>query len=65
MDGTETRLMTADELAKALAVSLATIRRLTRDSQIPAVRIRSLVRYDFDAVKARLAAGHSSSSLMK
>lgn len=65
MSTTEHRLLTASELAEALAVSVSTIRRMTRNGEVPVLRLRSLVRYDFDAVKSRLAAGHSSSSLMK
>lgn len=42
----ETKLLTATELADAMAVSLVTIRRMTRDGQIPVVRVRCLVRYD-------------------
>ena len=46
------RLLTASALAGALAVSLSTIRRMTRDGEIPVVRLRTLVRYDLDAVLA-------------
>ena len=63
MDSNHPRLLTAEELAEALAVSLSTIRRMTRDGDLPVVRVRTLVRYEFDDVKVRLAADHSSSSL--
>ena len=44
------RLLTATELADALGVSLSTVRRMTRDGQIPVVRLRGAVRYDLEAV---------------
>lgn len=44
------RLLSANELAEALGVSLSTVRRLTRDGQIPVIRVRSMVRYDISAV---------------
>ena len=47
-------LLTTEQLARHLAVSVSTIRRLTRDGQIPCVRIRSLVRYDLNAVLGSL-----------
>ena len=50
------RLLTAPELAEALAVSLSTIRRMTRDGEIPVMRMRTLVRYDLDDVLASLQA---------
>ena len=50
MRTTSKQLLTATELAEALAVSLSTVRRLTRDGQIPVVRVRSAVRYEFAAV---------------
>lgn len=53
-------LLTAKELADALAVSVPTIRRMTRDGQIPCIRVRSLVRYHLEAVL--LALGYQSSS---
>jgi len=40
------QLLTADQLADALAISLSTVRRMTRDGQIPFIRVRSLLRYD-------------------
>jgi excisionase family DNA binding protein len=46
----DNKLLTAQELAEAMAVSLATIRRMTRDGQIPVVRVRCLVRYDLGQV---------------
>lgn len=50
MTTTERRLLTAAELAVALGVGLSTIRRMTRDGQVPVVRVRSLVRYDLEVV---------------
>jgi excisionase family DNA binding protein len=44
------RLLTAQELAEALGVSISTVRRMTRDGQIPVVRLRGAVRYDLVAV---------------
>lgn len=58
----EHRLLTAGELADALSVSVGTVRRMTRDGQIPAIRVRSLVRYDLDAVLAAVGGVHVSSS---
>ncbi len=43
-------LLTAAELAEAMAVSLSTVRRMTRDGQIPVVRARTLLRYDLGQV---------------
>ena len=54
MKQTSKQLLTAVELAEALAVSLSTIRRMTRDG-LPVIRVRSLVRYDFDDVLVSLA----------
>jgi len=56
------RLLTSTELADALGVSLSTVRRMTRDGQIPCVRVRSLVRYHFEAVLVVIGRGQSSSS---
>lgn len=50
MENGEDRLLTAAELADALAVSVSTIRRMSRDRQVPVVRVRTLVRYDLAAV---------------
>jgi excisionase family DNA binding protein len=60
--GTRRDLLTVTELADALAVSVATIRRMTRDGQIPCIRVRSLVRYDLEAVLLTLGYQSSSSS---
>ena len=61
----EHRLLNAVELAEALAVSLSTIRRMTRHGEIPVLRLRSLLRYDLEDVKARLTVGQSSRSRAK
>ena len=61
----EHRLLNAVELAEALAVSLSTIRRMTRHGEIPVLRLRSLLRYDLEDVKAQLAEDHSSRSLSR
>ena len=58
--GTRRDLLTVSELADALAVSVATIRRMTKDGQIPCIRVRSLVRYDLETTL--LALGYQSSS---
>ena len=55
MKKSNARLLTANELATALAVSLSTIRRMTRDGQVPVVRIRGLLRYDLDDVLVALS----------
>lgn len=49
-DTTPVRLLTATSLAEYLSVSLSTIRRMTRDGEIPAVRIRTAIRFDPEAV---------------
>ena len=49
-ENTWNRLMTAPQLADFLSVSLATVRRMTRDEQVPVVRVRSGVRFDPVAV---------------
>lgn len=49
------KLMTAEELAEYLSVSISTVRRLTRDGQIPVVRVRDLPRYDPEAVAEALS----------
>ena len=49
-------LLTAEELADALAVSPDTIRSWTRSKRIPAVHISPrCVRYDWDSVLRELA----------
>ena len=53
--GAPSRLLTAPELARFLGVSLSTIRRMTRDQQIPVVRVRGAVRFDRDAVVQALS----------
>ena len=50
MPTTTTRLMNSRELADYLSVSISTVKRLTRDGQVPVVRVRSRVRYDPQAV---------------
>ena len=50
MAATENRLLTAHELADAVGVSLSTVRRMTRDGQIPVVRLRGAIRYDLASV---------------
>ena len=54
-DDEHSRLLTAPELASYLGVSLSTVRRLTRDSQVPVVRVREAVRYDREAVVTALS----------
>lgn len=49
------RLLTAQEMAEVMAVSLSTVRRMTRYGEIPVVRVRTLVRYDLDDVMAHLS----------
>ena len=49
-DGTTEQLLSAAGLADFLSVSVSTVRRMTRDGQLPVVRVRTAVRYDPEAV---------------
>jgi excisionase family DNA binding protein len=50
------QLLTARALAKALAVSESTVRRMVRDKEVPVIRVRGLLRFDLGAVVRGLAA---------
>lgn len=47
-------LLTAEELAGVLPISVKSIRRVYWKGEIPAERVCHFVRFDFDAVKAAL-----------
>ena len=49
------RLLSTAELATYLGVSVSTVKRMLRDDQIPVVRVRSLIRFDLQAVVEALA----------
>lgn len=46
--------LTVSDLAKELQVSTSKLLRLTREGQLPHLRIGRLIRYELDAVKAAL-----------
>jgi len=48
------RLVTTAELALVLGVSVRTVRRMRDDSQIPAIKVRSVWRFDVVEVLAEL-----------
>lgn len=50
-------LITAEQLAEALSLGVAQIRKLTREGQIPHYRIGGVIRYDLTAVKVASAIG--------
>jgi len=54
------RLLTTREVAAALYVSEASIRRLVRDCQLAAVRIRGSLRFEREAVEALVARSRQS-----
>lgn len=47
-------LMTAEQLAESLNTSPNTVRRLTREGQIPALKLGAEYRYDWAAVRQQL-----------
>jgi len=48
-------LLSIDDLAKRLNCHPSTVRRLTKQGLLPAVRVGSLYRYDLEAVLRALA----------
>lgn len=48
-------LLKAQEVAKRLRVSIATVYRFARDGTLPSVRVGTVVRFPSDAIDARLA----------
>ena len=50
------RLLTRDELAVAINLSVPTIDRMLREGQLPAIRVRRKVLFDLPAVLRHLSA---------
>ncbi len=54
------RLVTIDDVAEMLQVSVATVRRLVRSGKIPAVRVGRCLRFDPDEVMVALRRSSTS-----
>lgn len=48
-------LLKADEVAKRLRVSVATVYRFARAGTLPSIRVGNVVRFPSEAIDARLA----------
>ncbi len=55
MSGAQSQLLTTREIAELLQTRESHIRQLVRAGKIPVVRLGRLLRFDPDAVMARLA----------